>query len=118
LWTHGCILHQDNAPAHKVTWVRQLLVVKQIPTLEHALYSQELAPCDLFLLPKFKISLEVTHFQSVEEIHKKMAGLLKGLSQNDLRRCFESWKARAGRCVASDGNYFEGDNMVIHKFSQ
>jgi hypothetical protein len=40
-----------------------------------------------------------------------MADLLKALSQNDYRRCFEAWKARVGRYVASDGKYFERDNM-------
>jgi hypothetical protein len=40
-----------------------------------------------------------------------MVELLKALSQNDFRGYFEAWKASIGRCVASDGNYFEEDNM-------
>jgi len=54
--------------------------------------------------------LKRTHFQSFEDIRKKMAKLLKAFSQNDFRRRFENWKTRMGRRVASDGNYFEGDN--------
>jgi len=40
-----------------------------------------------------------------------MTDLLKALSKNDFRSYFETWKAGMGRCVASDGNYFEGVNM-------
>jgi len=40
-----------------------------------------------------------------------MAELLKVLSQSEFRGCFKTWKAHMGWCVASDGNYFEGDNM-------
>jgi len=42
---------------------------------------------------------------------EKAAELLKGLSQNGIRRCFEGWKVRMERCVASDGHYVEGHNM-------
>jgi hypothetical protein len=37
-----------------------------------------------------------------------MAELLKVLSHNDFRRCFEAWKAHMGQCLAFDVNYFEG----------
>jgi hypothetical protein len=42
-----------------------------------------------------------------------MEELLKALSQNYFRRCFEALKAYMGWCVASGGNYFEGNNMLI-----
>jgi len=44
-------------------------------------------------------------------MHKKSAELLKAISQNDFWRYFENCKARMGQCIASDGNYFEGDSM-------
>jgi hypothetical protein len=34
-------------------------------------------------------------------------------TQNELTGYFEIWKARIERCVASDGNGFEGDSMWI-----
>jgi hypothetical protein len=49
--------------------------------------------------------------QPSEAIHKKMAELLKALTQNGFRRCFKAWKICMGQHVASNGNYFEGDNM-------
>jgi hypothetical protein len=93
--------------------ITHFLATKQRPTLEHALYSPDLAPCDFFSFPKLKCSLKVTRFQSFDDIHKKTAELLQALSQDDFRRCFEACKAHMGRCVASDGNYFEGNNMQI-----
>ena len=44
---------------------------------------------------------------------EKAAELLKGLSQNGFRWCFEGWKADIymEQCVLSNGNYFEGHNM-------
>jgi hypothetical protein len=66
-----------------------------------------------FALPKLKSSLKGTHFLSVEDIRKKTVELFEALSKNGCRRCFEAWKARMGRFVASDGNYIEGDNMWL-----
>ncbi|VVC46534.1 Transposase, type 1 [Cinara cedri] len=49
LWKNNSwILHQDNAPAHNVLSVKQYLAGKRTPVLEHAPYSPDLAPCDIF----------------------------------------------------------------------
>jgi hypothetical protein len=40
-------------------------------------YSPDLAPCNFFLFPKLKHSLKGTHFQSIEDIQRKMMGLTK-----------------------------------------
>jgi len=40
-----------------------------------------------------------------------MAELFKALAQNDVGGCFEAWRARVERRVATDRNYFEGDRM-------
>jgi hypothetical protein len=42
---------------------------------------------------------------------EKMAELLKAVAQNDVGGCFEAWRARVERRVATDGNYFEGNRM-------
>jgi hypothetical protein len=58
-----------------------------------------------------KKSLKEAHFQSNEDIHKKVVKFLKTISQNDFRRCLEAWNTPMGRCVFSDGNYFERDKV-------
>jgi transposase len=112
LWKNGWILHQDNAPAHNALSVRQFLAKKkQVPVLHHAPFSPDLAPCDFFLFPKLKYLLKGTHFQSTEDIQRKMMDLLKGFTQNDFQKCFHAWKERMQHCLEAQRNYFEGDNL-------
>jgi hypothetical protein len=42
--------------------------------------------------PELKSSLRGTHFQSSEDVYKKMVELPEALSKNDFRRCFEACK--------------------------
>jgi hypothetical protein len=79
-----------------------------MPTLEHTPYPPDLAQSNFSLFSKLKSLLKGTHYQSNEDIHKKMAKLLKPLSKNDFRRYFQQWKAHMWWSVASDGNSFEG----------
>jgi hypothetical protein len=51
------ILPQGNVPAHSGLAVKQFLANKCIPALE-----SDLAPCDVYLLPKLKSALKGTHF--------------------------------------------------------
>jgi hypothetical protein len=34
-------------------------------------------------------------------------------SRSDFRESFQAWKAGIEKCFASDGNYFEGDDIQI-----
>jgi hypothetical protein len=70
-----------------------------------------IASYDSFPLSKPKGSLKGTHFQSTEDIHNKMTEILKVLSQNDFKGCFEAWKVPMERPAASDANYLNRDNM-------
>jgi hypothetical protein len=86
-------------------------VLEKIPVLHHAPYSPDLVPCDFFLFPKLKHSLKGTHFQSIEDIQRKMTDLLKGFTQNDFQKCFHAWKEHMQHCIEAKGNYFEGGNL-------
>jgi hypothetical protein len=55
----------------------QFIARKQISVLEYAPYSPDLPLYKFFLYQKLKSLLKGTHFQSVENIHKKRAELLK-----------------------------------------
>jgi transposase len=57
LCPHDCLLHHNNAPAHKVLSVKQFLAQKLITEMEHPLYSPDLAPND-WLFPKIKSALK------------------------------------------------------------
>jgi len=71
LCRNGCILHQDNAPAHNALSVKQFLANKNITVLEHPPYSPDLTPCDFYLFPKIKSVLKGTHFVSAEDVKAK-----------------------------------------------
>ena len=45
----------------------------------------------------------------MEEVKQKTAEALKGVKINKFKNCFEQWKKRLDRCIASNGEYFEGD---------
>ena len=38
-----------------------------------------------------------------------MAEAVKDIKINELKNCFEQWKKRLNKCIASNGEYFEGD---------
>ena len=39
---------------------------------------------------------------------------LNKITKNNFLKCFEDWKKRWHKCI-SDGDYFEGDKIDIHK---
>jgi len=48
----------------------------------------------------------------VENIEKAVTDQLKAIAVRDYQRCYEEWEQRLRRCVASQGNYFEGTNSI------
>ena len=48
-------------------------------------------------------------FANVEKVKQKTAEALKGIKINKFKNCFEQWKKHLDRCIASNGEDFEGD---------
>ena len=107
------MLHHDNAPCHTVISVIEFLAKKGITVVPQPPYSPELSPCDFFLFPKLKFHLKGRHFGTVENIEKAVTDQLKAVPFSDYQRCYEEWEQRLWRCVASKGNYFEGDKLDL-----
>ena len=76
-------------------------------------YSPDLSPCDFFLFPKLKFHLKGRHFGTVDNIQKVVTDQLRALPLEDFQHCYREWEQRLRRCVASQGNYFEGDNVDL-----
>ena len=53
--------------------------------------------------------LKGKHFADVGEVKQKTAEALKGIIIEESRNCFEQWKKHLDRCIASNGEDFEGD---------
>ena len=52
--------------------------------------------------------LKWKRFADVEEVKQKTAEALKSIKIEEFKNCFEQWKKRLYRCIASHGEYFEG----------
>ena len=107
------MLHHDNAPCHTAISVIEILAKKGIPVVPQPPYSPDLSPCDFFLFPKLNFHLKGRHFGTVENIEKAVTDQLKAIPVSDYQRCYEKWEQRLRRCVASQGNYFEGDKLDL-----
>jgi hypothetical protein len=82
--------------------MREFLASKQITVLEHPLYSLDLALSDFFV-PDDKGNIE------------RKAAALKAIPQNQFQNCFEGWTRCWHRCIASQGEYFEGEHSDIQQ---
>jgi hypothetical protein len=54
---------------------------------------------DFYLFPNAKNVMKGTHFESVDEVKPKTAGLLNRVSADDLQHCFGEWKIRMEWCI-------------------
>jgi hypothetical protein len=95
--------------------VREFLGTKQITVLEHPAFSPDLAPIDLFLFLKIKEILKGRHFDDNDNIRSNTMAALKVIPQNQFQNCFEGWTRCWHQCIASQGEYFEGDHGDIQQ---
>ena len=113
LKNNSWILHHDNAPAHSSLLVRDFLAKTNTTVMPKPPYSPDLAPSDFFLIPKLKKPMNGHRFSTIEEIKTASLKELKAIPQNDYQKCFDDWKKRWHKCIISNGDYFEGDNINI-----
>jgi len=57
--------------------------------------------------------LKGCNFVTLDNIQKSVNDEMKGIPAEALQHCYEQWKQRLRRCVAAQGNYFEGDNLDL-----
>ena len=110
--SNSWILRHDNTPAQTALSVREFLATKQITVLENPAYSPDLAPSDFFLFPKIKEILKGRHF---DDIRSNTTADLNAIPQDQFQNCFEGWTRRWHWCIASQGEYFEGDDGGIQQ---
>jgi hypothetical protein len=61
----------------------------------------------------FKLVLHGGHLGDVATITAELTMLLEGVKEDDFQGCFNQWKWRWDKCIASEGEYFEGDKNYI-----
>lgn len=52
-------------------------------------------------------------FEFIEAIKQNSAHELKAISESAHKKYFEEWKKRWHMCIASNGEYFEGDKINV-----
>jgi len=82
----------------------------QTSVVPHPPYSPDLAPTDFFLFLKLKTSLKGRCFQSIEKIQENATRELCAITESAFQEAFQQWKIRWELCIASRGDYFEGDS--------
>ncbi|UYV82676.1 hypothetical protein LAZ67_22000520 [Cordylochernes scorpioides] len=116
LWrSKSWILHHDNAPAHTALKISKFLQDHSTSVFPQPPYSPDLAPCDFLLFGKLKKKLKGRKFQSIEEIEVESKKAMKAIPKTDYQRCFAVWKKRWLKCIATNGDYFEGENLNLER---
>ena len=76
-----------------------------IKTVRHPPNSPDVAPCDFWLFPKFR----GCRYEAVEEVKEAVTKVIDTLTQEDFHGAFQKLLERYNQCIASGGDYFEGD---------
>ena len=76
-----------------------------IKTVPQPPYSPDLTPCDFWLFPKLK----GCRYETIEEMKEAVMKVIDTLKQKDLNGAFQKLLERYNKCIATGGDYFEGD---------
>ena len=76
-----------------------------IKTVPQCPYCPDLAPYDFLLFPK----LRGCPYETNEEMKEAVAKVIDTLTQEDFSGAFQKLLERYNKCIASGGDYFEGD---------
>jgi len=102
------MVHHESAPCHTDNSVNEFLAKQGILVVP-----PDLSTCDFFLFPKPKFHLKGRHLGTMDNIQKVVREQLRALLHEDFQHCYREWEQRLRRCVPSQQNYFEGDNIDL-----
>ncbi|XP_029174521.1 uncharacterized protein LOC114943111 [Nylanderia fulva] len=61
----------------------------------------------------YDYDVEGRRFATIEEIKAASLEELKAIPKSAFQKCFDDWKKRWHKCIVSEGDYFEGDNIIL-----
>ncbi|UYV80341.1 hypothetical protein LAZ67_18002535 [Cordylochernes scorpioides] len=113
LWrSKSWILHHDNAPSHTTLKISKFLQDTQPLCSPNPPYSPDLAPCDFFLFGKLK----KVKGSKISEHRRDQSGIEEGHEgdpENRLPEVFCRLQKKRLKCIAANGDYFQGDNLNL-----
>ena len=80
-----------------------------IKTVPRRPYSPDLAPYDFWLFSK----LRGCRYETIEEVKEAMTKVIDTLTQKNFHGAFEELLERYHKCIAAEGDYFEGDKSFM-----
>lgn len=98
----------DNAPAHNASYTLTLLRILGWTRVPHPPYSPDLAPSDFWL---FRVKKEIrgVRFRTTAELKEAVHDQVAMIPSEEFRKAImESWPRHWRKCLAEQGNYFEG----------
>ena len=95
--------HQDDEPVHNSILVTDYLTKMGIKTVPHPPYSPDHAPCD------FRLFIKIKGYEIIEVMKEAVTKVLDTLTQEDFHVVFQKLLERYNKCIAAEGDYFEGD---------
>jgi len=102
--TKEVLFLNDNVPAHRALATQKKLAYLGFQCLDHASYSQDLAPSDYHLFPGLKKQLKGCHFSSDAEVIAAAETWLDGQSSNFFFLSgLQKLEQRAKKCIELRG---------------
>ena len=80
-----------------------------IKTVPQPPYSPNLAPCDFWLFPKLKEKLRGCRYETIQQMKEAVTKVIDMLTQEDFHVVFQKFLERHNKCIAAEGDYFEGN---------
>ena len=77
--------------------------IKTVPQLP---YNRDLAPCDFWLFLKLG---GCRRYETIEEMKEAVTKAIDTLTQEDFHGALQKLLERYNKCIAAEGDYFEGD---------
>ena len=96
---------QGNAPVHNSYLVTDYLSKMDIKTVPQLPLSPDLALCDFWLFPQ----LRGCRYETIEEMKEAVTKVIETVTRDDFQRALHKLLDRYNKCIATGGNYFEGD---------
>ena len=80
-----------------------------INTVTQLPYSPDHVPCDFCLFPK----LRRCRYETIEEMKKAATKVIDMPTQEDFHGAFQKLLDRYNKCIAAEGDFFEGDESFM-----
>ena len=98
---------RDNTPVHNSILVTEFLTMMGINTVPQPPYSPDLVPWDFCLFPKLRDCC----YETIEEMKVAVTKVIDTLTQEEFHVAFQKLLERYKKCIAAEGDYFEGDRV-------